>query len=259
MMYSPQDIIARVGQLKGERSTFESHWEDLRRYLMPSQEVQNRRQPGTKSHADIYENSGIISLSTLVGFIHGLLTNPNSIWFEMSTGDEDLDAEDDVRLWLQDSAKRMINMLNNTNFQTQINPYYMNLCGFGTGYLSMEEDEDYVMRFGARRIKEGCVVENNKGQIDEIYRTFEMNSKQLVQEFGEENVIEKVLKYFKEGKPDKFEVTQCVYSNLEKQGPFPYLSKYILHEEAKVLREKGYWEFPFAVSRWEGEAGDGFG
>ena len=259
MMYSPQDIIARVGQLQGERSTFLSHWEELRRYLVPNQEVQNKRQPGAKNHGEIYENSGIISLSLLAGFIHGLLTNPNQVWFELSTGDDDLDSEAEVREWLQDSDKRIIAMLNNTNFQTQIHPYYLNLCGFGTAVLSMEEDEDYIMRFGARRLKECCVVENNKGQIDDIYRTFEMNSKQLVQEFGEENVIEKVLKYFKEGKPDKFEVTQCVYPNLEKQGPFPYLSKYILHEEAKVLREKGYWEFPFAVSRWEVEAGEVYG
>ena len=45
-------------------------------------------------------------------------------------------------------------VINNSNFQTEIHEYYLNLVGFGNGPLWMEEDVENVVRFASRHVKE---------------------------------------------------------------------------------------------------------
>ena len=53
-----------------------------------------------------------------------------------------------------------------------------------------KEDDDTIIRFMSRPIQEIFIDENAKGQVDTILRSFEWDTRKLIQKFGEEVVLE---------------------------------------------------------------------
>ena len=83
---------------------------------------------------------------------------------------------------------KCILLLHRSNFQQEIFENYHDLIAFGTSCLFIEEDEDDIIRFSARHIKEIYITENERGFVDTIYRKFKMTAKAALEEFGKENI-----------------------------------------------------------------------
>ena len=187
MIRTPSQIKSIMQQLRGERGTWEIHWQEIADHMLPRKnDINTTKHPGEKRNYQILDNTGMQSLELLAGAMHGILTNPSQQWFELTTGDDELDNNIIVRTWLEDSAHRMLNAMNNSNFQTEVHEYYLDLSGFGTGSLFIHEDEsDIDFIFQCLFIKEVFVRENSKGLVDEVYRVFSWDARKLIQEFGD--------------------------------------------------------------------------
>ena len=121
MARKPKEIIEKFNRLKSERHNWENHWQELYDYMLPRKATVNvTLTPGDKRNVFLYDNTAMHSAQLLSNALHSLLTNPSSLWFELSTGDFRIDKQDDVRFWMQNAAKRVFDVLNNTNFQTEI-------------------------------------------------------------------------------------------------------------------------------------------
>lgn len=259
--------ILRYGKLKAERSVWESHWQELAHFILPRKDNINQTDlPGQKKGQRITDSTAIQANDLLAASLHGALTNPSSTFFDLTTGVEELDEDDDIRKWLQKTARKMHHILNNSNFQTEIHEMYLDLGCFGTAPLSMEEDDDTVIRFASRSLKEVVVDENNKGQIDTVYRCFTWKARQIVQEFGIKNVGEDVQKMYQDKSQEDLEIIHCVYPRenipeLQAKNPkgFKFASVYIIKKFKKIPRESGFREFPYAVPRWTKQSGEVYG
>lgn len=261
---SPKQICERFAHLKQERSVWETHWQDLADYIIPRKNEIVRREEvkGRKKGIDLYDNTAMVSCELLAGALHGLLTNPNTYWFELSTGDDKLDQEDDVRQYLQDLAHLMHAVLNNSNFQTEVHELYLDLCCFGTGNMTVEEDDEFVVRFSAKHISEVFLCENSKGQVDEVYRCFKWDARQIVEEFCKgidekdeariEAIVGKdVLASFKKNDGKKYEIIHAVYrESVTTPSILPYVSCYVLKEGERELRTGGFRRSPWLTPRW---------
>lgn len=256
-------------KLKSDRSTWESHWQECADYINPKKDDINRQSTaGEKKHQHILDNSAIMANELLAGALHGLLTNPSEIFFDLSTGDLSLDDDDEVRFWLQDTAKRMIDVMNNSNFQTEVHEMYLDLGCFGTAPMSIEEDDKLIVRFTSRTISQCVIDENYLGEIDVLIRNCQMGLHQIVQQFGMEALSEKMKKEYEKNSHTKYEVLQAILPKMlaEKLDTqyrptkmLPFVSLYVLKAEHRVLREGGFEEFPFVVSRWSKLPGEKYG
>lgn len=192
--FTGDQIKQRYEKLEGERGTWKTHWQEIADYFIPRKDNVNKTTtPGEKKSITLLDNTGIQSCELLAGALHGMLTNPNAEWFELSTGEEELDKQDDVRMFLQESARRLHGLLNASNFQTEVHELYLDLCSFATAPMSIEEDEESHIRFASRAISHIVVEENAKGFVDEVYREFEWTARQIVEFFGMD-VLEKSTK-----------------------------------------------------------------
>jgi hypothetical protein len=175
-----------------------------------------------------------------------------------------------VQLWLEDSAKRMYNVFNETNFNTEVHEMYLDLVTIGTGALFVEEGnkgfEESKIHFNTMHIAEYYIQENTSGYVDTLYRKYKLSARQAVQEFGEDNLGEKVLKAAKE-KPDKmFNFIHAVepledYERVLGKGAtkLPFHSCHVCEEDKMTVRAGGYNEFPYLVPRWSKATGEIFG
>jgi hypothetical protein len=260
-------LINKYNQLKGERTNWDSYWEELSFYIVPRKNnIYGSRSSGEKRGEDLlYDSTSIHANELLASALHSMLTNPSSIWFGLSTGDDDLDMNDDIRKWLDIAVKKMINIFNNTNFNSEVHELYLDLGSFGTATLFIEEDDDNVLRFKAAPIYEHYVEENNKGLVDTIFKEYKWTAKQIVQEFGEKFTPQQVKDAEKTAPTRLFSIIHGVgprskrnHRKINSQNK-PYYSVHVLLETREVLRNSGYYENPYVIPRWSKVSGEIYG
>jgi len=246
----PLELLTRYEKLNNARnSTWNESWSNIAKYIQPRKDFVYTKFDAVKGEErmwKLYDSSAIHASELLASALHSMLTNPTLNWFQMSSGDPDLDKDSDVRLWLQRLTNKMHQLMNNSNFHTAIHEVYLDLTSFATGPMRIDPDDDFVFRFKAMPVFLVTLAENSKGEVDTVFTEDMMTVRQIIQKWGEDvlkgdHKTEKLM-----DEPDK-EVTviHCVmpredYKNNSKiPKEMPIASYHILKEE-KVMQQGCY-------------------
>ena len=270
-MASYEYIKKRLGSMEESRGTWETHWQEILDYVMPRKaDVITLRTKGEKRTEVLYDSTAITANNLLAASLQGTLTSASLPWFHLKLRDTETNQNRDVQLWLEDSAKRMYEIFNESNFNTEVHELYLDLVSIGTGAIFVEEgskgfDKEGI-HFNCLHIAEYFIQENINGKVDTLYRKYKLTARQAIQEFGEENVGEKILESVKE-KPDKefnfihaVEPTEDYERAVGKSNTkLPVHSCHVCTEDKMVVRTGGYNEFPYLVPRWSKATGEIFG
>ena len=271
MKLSPEQIVERYRNMKSQRGIWEKHWQDLADYVLPRKDNFIRRNiAGEKKGIELYDSTAMVSCDLLSSALHGMLTNPNSLWFLLNTQNEAINENENVIEYLQELTRRIHNIMNASNFQTEVHEFYLDLCGFGTATMTVEEDDNSLVRFSTKHLNSIFIRENAFGIVDEVYRIIHFNAKQIVQEFGDgidladENAMREkfgsdVAGAFKNGSDEKFEIVHSVMEEFDKKTEKPFRSTYVLVKDKKELSEGMFRRFPYIVSRWTKLSGEVYG
>lgn len=266
MIRSPELVCKILEQSKGTRQHWEPHWQEIGDYMVPRKnDINNFKSPGTKRNLQIYDNTGMNSVETLTGMLHGTLINPMSEFFEMTTGDYELDQDPEVRHWQQDSTSRMHRILNNSNFQTESYEYMLDLVSFNTAAQTILEDENKIVFFQTHYLKEIYIREDSRGSVNELDVVNSKTARDLVEEYGKENCPKWVLEALEKNSEEKFELIQSIYpcdhvsGKKDKKFRFPIVSQHILTRDKHQLRLAGFEERPWNASRWAKASGETYG
>ena len=264
-------IKKRCSKMESQRQTWENHWQEILDYVMPRKaEVSFQRSKGEKRTEVLFDSTAVTACTLLAASLQGTLTSPSLPWFSLKLRDQDLNQERDIQVWLEDTASRMYDVFNESNFNTEVHELYLDLVSIGTGALFVEESRkgfnEEGVHFNALHIKEYFIAENINGKVDTLYRKYKLTARQAVQEFGEDNVGEKVLEAAKE-KPDKIfnfihavEPTEDYERATGKSATkLPFHSCHVCMEDKMKVRVGGYNEFPYLVPRWSKATGEIFG
>ncbi len=256
------EYLAKFEELRAERSQFENHWQECYDHIIPRKAIiTTTKSPGNKRGYELFDTTAITANQQLGGMLHGFLTNPAVRFADFTVDDPKLMRNERVMAWLDDCADIVYNILNQSNFQTEIHEIYLDQGAIGTACLYMEEDDRFVVRFSARNMAEIFIDEAPNGSVDTVYRRFEWTPARIVKEFGEETPA-KIKEMAEKGVSDKLELVHIVKpmdSDDMRSGTFKYESVYICVSEKLLLSSGGYKEFPFAVPRWTKTAGEKYG
>jgi hypothetical protein len=247
------EIVGAFNELKSLRFVWDAHWREIADFHIPRKNDILRQQiPGSKKALDLYDNTAMHSSELLTSALHGLLTNPAAYFFDYTSGDPEIDYDDDCRAWMQDAMRKTHDVLNDSNFQTQIHEVYTDIVNFGTGPMTIEEDSRYVVRFKSWAVKNVYLDEDPQGEINRVYRYFKWNADKIVKRFGIENVSKVVLKSFEDRDINTmFEIIHAVYPKDEESNDLHnFLSQYVELETRKELDVGGFNEFPYITPRW---------
>jgi len=264
-------IKKRCSALESDRQTWEDHWQDILDYVMPRKaDVTFVRSKGEKRTEVLFDSTAITANNLLAASLQGTLTSPSLPWFHLKLRDEELNKNRDVQLWLEDSARRMYDVFNESNFNTEVHELYLDLCSVGTGAIFVEEGNSGFtnegIHFNCLHIAEYFIQENINGKVDTLYRKYKLTARQAIEEFGEENVGEKIIEAA-QNKPDKqFNFIHAVEPTKDYERAIgkvktklPFHSCHVCVEDKMVVRTGGYNEFPYLVPRWSKATGEIFG
>lgn len=259
-------LIKYYDKLRADRSTWDSHWREIAEFILPNKDAVNgQRTAGEKKFTDIFDSTGVHSNELLASALHGMLTNPTTPWFGLTTGVPQLDQDDEVRKWLQDSVRTMHNIMNASNFQTEIHEVYLDLGSFGTGALLIDEDDVDIVRFLSLPIYQIYIDENYKGLVNTVARCFKKPLKDIVDEFGEQVFHDLQQADLLKDPHKEFEILHVVGENTKynphfiEVGNMKFYEEYILKDKKVTLASRGYNTFPLAIPRWTKMSGEKYG
>ena len=249
-------LLSRYERLEGQRQNWETHWQEVADYMQPRKaDVTKQRARGDKRMEQVFDSSPIQAVELLAASLHGMLTNPSTPWFTLRFKDEEIENEDEAKLWLEASTDAMYTAFNRSNFQQEIFELYHDLITFGTAAMFIEEDDEDIIKFSTRHINEVFIAENDKGRIDTIYRRFKISARAAMQKFGEA-VSSDVQSAFKKDPYKEVEILHAVYPrtdfnpNKKDKKNMPFESVYIEFKNGNELSVSGFREFPFVVPRY---------
>ena len=270
MPIKPEQYIARLEKLEGDRRNWDDHWQEIAEVVFPRRADFNKEVTrGERKNTKIVDSTAVIANELLGAGLHGMLTNPASKWFKLRMTDSQMMEDDEVKKWLEEVERRMYIALNNprAQFSSHIHELYLDMTAFGTGAMFVGEDpKTGDLNFSTKHLKECYLAENTQGFIDTIYRRFEFTARQIVQKWGIEKASRDVKAAFDKQEFDtKFVIIHAVqprsdfiHGSLARQD-MPIASVYIMKNEKHILEEGGFEEMPYVAPRWAKVSGETYG
>ena len=246
-----------LSRLMEKRSTWESHWQEVSDFMLPRKaEITKERARGDKRHTLIFDATAIHALELLAASLHGMLTSSANKWFSLRFKETELNSVDEAKEWLEDATSRMYDAISKSNFQQEIFECYHDLIAFGTACLMIEEDQDDVLLFSARHIKEIYIQENKKGFVDTLYRRFKMPVGAALDKFGIENVSKDIINKARKTPFDDVELVHVIRPrndfdpNKKDKANMPFQSIYMEYETGHIISIGGFKENPYVIPRY---------
>jgi len=262
-------IRKKFEALWSERKTVEAQWQVIERYVAPYRGRFFREGGGESgvewTRRDIYDSTAVQAHIQLASSIHGALTNPAIVWFEMQWRDTKLRKNHGAQVWIENASKRVFDELQDSNFNLEANNTYRSLTSFATGAIMQEPMADVTetwkgITFTSIPLKQVYFEPDEKGQCLDFYRLLRWRASRIVSKFGLENVPDTVKKSYERAGDEEHDVIFCCYTRHDKLNQTssvltpenrPYGWKYIMRKDGEVLKSGGYYEMPAYIPRWE--------
>lgn len=268
-MPDAKDILDRWERLASRRSAWESHWQEVLDYTLPSRgDVTTQTAPGAKRTEKLFDGTATDSCELLAATLSSSMTPVGDRWFEHEA--EGLDDDNEVQAWIEDADDKLFAALGDSNFYHQLHETYLDDVTVGTSALLCEERpikrkgfNGFVFR--SLTIGEYAIDLDAQGLVDTVFRRWKWTARQAFQQWGElagKNVVDMA----REEPDEEFEFVHAVYPRGEprqmddrRSVAMPVASCYVNASEEHLIKEGGYPELPYGVSRWSLMSGEQYG
>lgn len=267
-------LLKRYQQLKSQRAPWETEWRDLATYIMPRKgsAIGRRPVPGEKQTQRLYDSTAIHANGLLGASLQGNLTSPALRWFRLKMRDDALNRDATVATWLEECGNRVYAALQQSNWNAETFEVYLDLGAFGTAACYIGEREDGPvpttgfrgLLFRALPIGTYVLSEDAEGKVDTLIAAFQLPADAVVRRWGAAAAGERLVG-LAAAKPH--ELVDLLHAVVPRPGgrvgapatAMPWASCYVVERDKRVLGERGYDLFPFAVPRWTKASGESYG
>lgn len=266
MAADPKLITKKLQKLKGERSNFDTYFQDVADLVYPQRQFTRKDTPGTRRNRRIYDSTAGKAAVKLSAAIHGLMINPATKWFGLRAIDPQINADPSARLWLDFAVDRVLSLFATTDMAFNLHSHeaILDLVLFGTAVCSIEPRGNRLI-FAARPLAETYLEGDSEFNVTGVYRKFEMDARRAW-ELWNTKLHEKVLDRIARGDWD-FKVCMChaVYKRTDREygrqdgANKPYASCYVDTENGHLVEEKGFDVMPYLTPRWSLGSGEVYG
>ena len=269
MTATAKEHIERMKRLETDRANFDEQYQDCADYAMPqNSQIVSERSSG-ETLMDLFDTTAEESNIQLASGLYSFMFPTETRAFVLEVDDEKLQENDKVKQWLDATTKTIHKHLIGSTFRAGFFEHLKSLGAFGTGCLYEEKGKKVPIVFINYFIRDIYVVRNSDGDVDTVYRRFKFSARQANQEFGIENLGEKVQTAYNDlgTRDQKFEFLHVVQPREERDDTaddpknMPWSSEYISRDESEFVNdsEGGYEEFPYQVTVFDKDSLEDYG
>jgi len=272
-MPSARKLIQTYNRLDNstERQNFKILWQEINDFVLPRKtDVVIANTKGSRRTERLQEGTAPHSAGLLAATLQGSLTSNSVYWFNIRLKDKNLNENEEVKAWLDDSTRRMYNAFNDSNFRIEVHEMFTDIVTVGTGCLLTERSRvggNSILNFRSYFVGSDFVIqENAEGIVDTVIRKVMFTPRQAVQLFGNK-AGKKVFEAYEKKSSDEFPYLHVVMPIDEygksRQGfandEWEYTDIYISVEDEFISKKAGSFEFPYIVPRWSKASGEVYG
>lgn len=251
----------RFEALKQSRSRLEPEWKDIRSFLAPDTGCFDDPVSDKNSNKDPYYTQNINTLpmyyvNNLSTAMVSNLTPSRLKWFRLSV--EDATREESI--WLTNAENKLYRLYESSGLYEKLYGTFKEAILYGPNLLGVQRDAKTAFRFIPMTVGEYWTSEGQEGTINSCYRHFALTNMQLLEQFGKENLPDKIIDALEKDNTEELHtVIHCVEPNPNYLPQFknynnkPYLSVYFLADDnsGRFLDYRTTSYFPFMCARWE--------
>lgn len=267
-MNTAEDIIRRMGKLEADRAPWDTRYQDCGDYAMPqNSQITTNRAKGQEPNIDLFDTTMEESLIQLAAGLYSYMFPTEGRAFVLEIDDPEFSEDDEIKQWFEKTTKIIHKYLISSNFRQAFFEFLKQLGCYGTACLYDEKGKKTPIIFVNYHIVDVFIATNSDGIVDTVFRRFEYTARQAVQEFGAENLGEKINKAYQSQKTmdKKFKFIHAVFPREEydpgKDDPInmAFASLYISRDEKKIISTSGYNELPYQIGRFDKDAMEEYG
>lgn len=277
-----------IAALREDRQPWWQFWRDLARYITPRRYISleserehqaytstdtanvrtGNRRAATLKNPDILDSTGTLAARTLAAGMMNGITSPSRPWFRLTI--PGLPPTGPAREWLDIVQETMLEAMGRSNFYNAMGTVYTDLSTFGTAAMMVYEDFDDVFRCYNYALGEYYLEQDNRQIVRRFAREFYWRADQMVREFGLDNVSQNVRDAFlaNEGRRQhEYKIVHLIEPNdvFEEDLGVPRIFQFreVFWEagqtDGKVLRVRGFRDWPAVCPRWDIVGNDSYG
>jgi len=269
--HNPKELIARWEDGNRIFRYWAPHLQEIADHLIPRKAtIQSMRARGKKVHKERFSSAPMHFHEVLAANLQGTLTSRSFRWFDLRIeNDEDLDANRNVREWLQDTSIRMWKALNQSNFHNQAHEFYMDLTGFGTANLMCDPRSGRRqwngLQFMTTPIESYVFEEDEWGRGNAVFYIHTWSARQAKSKFPKANFSKDFQRALAEEPGKNFKFLRCIVPRHERDPEkrdslnMPWADYWLELEAENMLEEGGLHEFNSMPTRWSRNSGERYG
>lgn len=258
---STEKYLRKHSELSEKKRPWNIHYQRLAEaFLTRKRSFTSTISPGEFLYDDVFDNTGEHAAFTAASVFLSMLWPDSSRTFELKPVRE-LKGKPGVEEYFRFCTEQQQRYMDapRAGLLIALQELQIDMQIFGTAGIGAFDgtDESTPVVYEAWGIKEMCISENAQGFVDQIYTLWPYTIRQVVEEYGPENVHADVLKAYKEGRgEEKIDVLKVIEPRpMVAQKPdsgvrgMPIRTVHIDIKNKTIMRESGYAEFPVAVGR----------
>ncbi len=272
-MAGAKDLIQLYNDLDNstERQNFKILWQEINDFVLPRKtDIIVKLTKGSRRTVRLQESTAPHSAGLLAATLQGSLTSNSVYWFNIRMKDKELNENEEVKAWLDDSTRRLYNAFNDSNFRIEIHEMFIDVVTVGTACLLTERarpESENILNFRSYFVGNDFLInEDAQGYVDTVIRKVLFTARQAEQLFGDKagKSIEAALKGNSHEEFSYLHVTMPIreYSKT-RQGfgndEWEYTDIYVSMTDEIISKKAGYFEFPYIIPRWSKASGEMYG
>jgi len=251
-------VLSRYERAKARKAQSNSLRAEAGKYVWPTAQRQVRsavQSEGLLQTENLYDSTALMAAYKMTSGIFSYLMPVGVKWFEFIASPYELNNDKTVQEWLSTATAITHQEIWRSNFQREMFITIRSMIVFGTGVLSVEKIGDDIV-FKSHHIGYMFFDDNNRGEIDTVYRQIFYTARQAYQEFGD-NVSKSIKKALDAGQlNEKFEFVHACEPNENfdssklNASNKKVRSLYICIDDREIVKESGFDELPYFVARF---------
>lgn len=268
-----QEVLRAALRAREHRqSHWDARWEELAEFFHPDREgFTSDAFEGEEKRDDVYGSPPELAARSLASTNATMLRPPGRVWFKAKTKNEALAANESVRMWCEAVTRVTYNAMYDprAQFEKQCSEADRDIVVFGTAVIQPGwHARKRHLTFRVHHLKNVALSLNSDGVHDRAYVFWPYTVRQLMQDFSEEELPDSIRDVLRSSSPDLDKTHEVVHACLPaadakamgaKTVKFPFASVWMSVSDKVVMREKGYYEFPYATPRWDTSTGEAYG
>ncbi len=267
MAIDVKDLMRRMKRFETDRSNWDNQYQECADYAMPQNNQIIEEKSKGEPQDDLFDTTAEGANIELAAGLYSNIFPTENRAFALEVDNEELSENEDVKTWLEKATRVIHKYLVSSNFRQAFFEFLKQLGCYGTACLYEAKGKKTPITFINFHMSGVYIATNSDEIVDTVFRKFKYTARQAVQEFGIENLGEKIAEAYNDldHRDKEFNFFHAVFPreeydpSLDDSINMEFASVYVSRDETKIISEGGYDELPYQVDRFDKDALEDYG